>query len=363
MGGQEVLYRTVGTLSLTAICAALLFWVTRKLNDPAAYVAAMLATSLVIIEFVLGLIAIWEVDNRLLSIPEEYSWELIFIFAAVGVPAVACVRFLRHPQATMACRVGLVLCAVMFVLWLIGMDSSSWQYWESDDYIYGFGLLTTLCLIGFGTDRRYWRWIGVVCAAGACTTCIWLINSKGPWLTLPQTVMISIAVFVAHANLALRCPLKPRQKWIAYGTVAAVALVVIFWNTAVYITPEILYAGPLNVETFPSRLAAAFGIVAACGSLALVILWRSNQKLVLGKHGLAEALDVASLQVTVICPTCQRKQTLGKAAGACPGCGLRMKVVLEEPRCQACGYSLLMISSDRCPECGASTADVPIAIA
>jgi rubrerythrin len=84
-----------------------------------------------------------------------------------------------------------------------------------------------------------------------------------------------------------------------------------------------------------------------------MILWRTNQKLVLEKRQLAEALNVSTLQVAVTCPTCQRKLTIGTAATFCPGCGLQMKLILEEPRCQSCGYSLLMISSDRCPECGA----------
>jgi hypothetical protein len=359
-GGEVVLYRMVGTLSLTAICAGLLFWVTRKLSDPAVYAAAMLATVLVVIEFLLGLFAIWAVDHFLFTKQGEYCWELIFSIAAAGGPAVVCMRYLHHPEAGVASVVGLLLCGIVFAIWLIGMSSDSWVWWESDYYIYGFGFLAVLALVGVGKDRRHWRWGGIVCCVAAAVIGIKFIDSSETWPIDPMTVVIGLAVLVAHANLALRCPLRPGQRWIAYITVGAVALAAIFCDVSVFSHQEMLNAGPLNVDSLPNRLAAACGIIAACGSLALIILWRSNQKLVLGKRAAAEALDVGALQVTVICPTCQNKQVLGKAGAACSGCGLRMKIVLEEPRCESCGYSLLMISSDRCPECGASTAPHPV---
>jgi hypothetical protein len=327
-GGEVVLYRMVGTLSLTAICAGLLFWVTRKLSDPAVYAAAMLATVLVVIEFLLGLFAIWAVNNFLFTSQGEYCWELIFIIAAAGGPAVACMRYLHHPEAAIASATGLLLCGIVFAIWLIGMSSKSWMWWESDYYIYGFGLLAVLSLVGVGKDRRYWRWGGIICCVAAAVIGIKFIDSNETWPINPMTVVIGLAVLVAHANLALRCPLRPGQKWIAYTTVGAVALAAICCDVSVFSHQEMLYSGPLNVDSLPNRLAAACGIIAACGSLALIILWRSNQKLVLGKRAAAEALDVGALQVTVICPTCQKKQVVGKAGAACSGCGLRMKIVL-----------------------------------
>ena len=352
-GGEVVLYRMVGTLSLTAICAGMLFGVTRKLADVTAYAAAMLATVLVVVEFLLGLVAIWGINNFLFTKQGEYCWELIFsIAAAAGRLLRACgisvIRRLRLHCFGWCCAVGIV-----FAIWLIGMSSDSWMWWESVYYIYGFGVLAALSLVGVGTDRRQWRWVGVLCSIVACFIGIKFIDSKEAWPIAPMTVVIGLAVLVAHANLALRCPLRPGQRWIAYTTVGAVALAAIFCDVSVFSHQEMLYAGPLNVDSLPNRLAAACGIIAACGSLALIILWRSNQKLVLGKRAAAEALDVGALQVTVICPTCQKKQVLGKTGAACSGCGLRMKIILEEPRCESCGYSLLMISSDRCPECGA----------
>ena len=47
------------------------------------------------------------------------------------------------------------------------------------------------------------------------------------------------------------------------------------------------------------------------------------------------------------------KQLVPVGGGRCTGCNLVIHVRIEEPRCAACGYSLLMLKADKCPECGA----------
>ncbi len=363
MGGQDFYWRAVGTLIVTAICSALLFWVTRRLTDPSAAAAAALATTLIVLIFILSLTAIWEINEKFFNIGDEYVVELIFMIAVLAIPAVTCVRYLLNPQGIAACITGLILCVAVFVFWAIAMAHDNREkYWETGNTIAGFGFLMTLSLVGIGTDRRYWRWLGVIAAVVGGTVGIWFIWKIGYYYFWPHNSMaalVGVAIWIAHANLTVRCPLKSGQKWIAYASMAAVFFSMAFWNAAVLASPGQYQ----SQDDMLGRLSAACGIIGACGSIALIILWRTNQKLVLEKRQLAEALNVSTLQVAVVCPTCQRKLTIGTAATSCPGCGLQMKLILEEPRCQSCGYSLLMISSDRCPECGAPKAALPIAAA
>ena len=57
-------------------------------------------------------------------------------------------------------------------------------------------------------------------------------------------------------------------------------------------------------------------------------------------------------EMTIICPGCQKKQTVGVGDSACSTCGLKFHIRVEEPRCPNCDYVLFMLQSDRCPECG-----------
>ncbi|MGD0542282.1 MAG: hypothetical protein ABSB33_12270 [Tepidisphaeraceae bacterium] len=73
-------------------------------------------------------------------------------------------------------------------------------------------------------------------------------------------------------------------------------------------------------------------------------------------------LDAGKMEM--VCPVCRKKQTVpindGVGELSCPGCGLIVSVRLRAPRCPSCDYMLLMLHSDRCPECGAPiSAPVP----
>ncbi len=61
-----------------------------------------------------------------------------------------------------------------------------------------------------------------------------------------------------------------------------------------------------------------------------------------------------SIEVGLTCPRCDHAQTIRSNRDArCDHCRLKMKVVVEEPRC-SCGYLLYQLESDTCPECGKS---------
>ena len=95
------------------------------------------------------------------------------------------------------------------------------------------------------------------------------------------------------------------------------------------------------------RLASAAGFIASCGSLALLVLARINKRM----PDEAPALHKIA-EITLICPGCSKKHTLPVGSATCPTCRLELNVQVVEPRCPQCDYSLFMLTSNRCPECG-----------
>lgn len=59
-----------------------------------------------------------------------------------------------------------------------------------------------------------------------------------------------------------------------------------------------------------------------------------------------------SIDVRLTCPRCENALSVRSNKEArCEHCRLKLKVMVEEPRC-ACGYLLYQLESDTCPECG-----------
>lgn len=95
-----------------------------------------------------------------------------------------------------------------------------------------------------------------------------------------------------------------------------------------------------------SRIAAAAGIVTACGTLALCVLFRMNRKVDF------EPISTDLAEISVVCPRCGKKQAILLEDSVCVGCKLRISIRIEDPRCPQCDYLLYGLESDRCPECG-----------
>ena len=79
-------------------------------------------------------------------------------------------------------------------------------------------------------------------------------------------------------------------------------------------------------EEMLGRLAGATAIIAGCGTLALLILARINQRIVPVAAALADLHGV-----TLTCPRCRAKQTIPIGSGKCGACGLVIQVRVQEP--------------------------------
>jgi ssDNA-binding Zn-finger/Zn-ribbon topoisomerase 1 len=142
------------------------------------------------------------------------------------------------------------------------------------------------------------------------------------------------------------CKLKPAQVWLRWAAFAFAFAAGTFFDYGMIRDPndEMLW-----------RIAAATGICAGCGTVAVAILTAFNRRMMPVAGAGVDAKEIA-----VVCPVCHKKQNVAIAEGigesACAGCGMIISVRLRPPRCPACNYILLMIHSDRCPECGTAIA-------
>lgn len=343
---HEVMWRVVGTAATTAAASGFMLAMSVLADKENGRSAGVLGMAGVVAEFLLALALIWDF-GRFFSggyFDREFAFGLsMFNIAVTFLPGMAFLSRLHMPQARVAARTGLVLCAVVFVIlmiptWLDRRILHGDEYWQTAAVLGGIGVVAVGSLVGVGTDRRHWRWAGVLAAIVATVvslTHIWLHTSGPSW---PLVTLLSVAIVNAYANLVLFCPLAPGQIWVRNSMLVAAPLTAVLLDIMSYKD----FRGPDML----GRLAGASGIVTACGTLALGVLARINRRLDF-KPVLREVREV-----TLFCPGCSKKQTLPAGDSQCPTCGLRIHTRFEEPRCAKCDYLLYMLTSDRCPECG-----------
>ena len=340
---QSIIFRVVGTAMTTAVAAGLMIALSLLADREKCRTAGTLGMAVVVAEYLLGLFMIWGFDAL-----EDYQWDeaaiaLMLTIAGTALPAMFYLRLAQVPACRLAARVGIGVCAIVFILfavpaWFTGRWSN-YGNWAGTAMCVGiFGVVSTASLAGAGFDRRYWRYAGVLAALAAFvmgTIGIWRELHQGP---LAFAIVASVAAVIAHANLVLLCPLKPGQRWLAYATIACAVLTAAGVDVATSLDSE--------GEDILARMTGAAGILAGCGSLALLVLAGLNRKIK------PKAVLSRISEFTLICPGCNKKQRLPVGDARCPTCLLEIHVSFTEPRCPKCDYLLYMLQSDRCPECG-----------
>jgi hypothetical protein len=318
--GHDTLWRIVGTCAATAVGAFLLLAVSRQLDQETTWLPGVMLVSLVVTEYLATLGLLW----KLFGSAQEPVALTMFFLAATAVPATGFAAIRKRPDGALSARVGIIASAAVCVLLIVGtwggwLGALQAERWHSLGVSLAvFAALTVLCLIGSGTDRRHWRWLGAAAATAAFSisayAILWDIHRTSAFFVC----VVSVAAVAAHANGMAWCPLKPAQRWLLWGTIAAGIATGGFVDVAKVTTPW--------QEEMLGRLAGATAIIAGCGTLALLILARINQRTVPVAATLADLREVI-----LTCPRCRSKQTITLGSGKCGACGLVIQVQVQEP--------------------------------
>jgi hypothetical protein len=318
--GHDTLWRIVGTCAATAAGAFLVLAASRQLDQETTWLLGVMAISLLVTEYLATLGLIWSLFR---SADEAAALTMLFL-AATSVPAIGFTAILKRPDGALSARFGLVASAAVFVLLMVGtwggwLRAVRAERWHSlGGSLAVFAVLAVLCLIGSGTDRRHWRWLGVAAAGAAFAISAYAIIQDIHETSAFFVCVVSVAAVVAHANAMAWCPLKPAQRWLLWGTIGAGIATGGFVDWARITNPW--------QEEMLGRLAGAAAIIAGCGTLALLILARINQRIVPVAAALA---DLREIMLT--CPRCRSKQTIALGSGKCGTCGLVIQVRVQEP--------------------------------
>lgn len=347
----DLVGRLVGTGLISAAGCGLLILLSAVAERERARAAALAGMAAVIGEFVLAMLLIWKVPSALfgLHIEEELAFTMVNA-TWFGAVFMLVLRLRATTPARVGATVGLYCAPVAFAICLAAVWSNNYRL-EDDLYSTGGALLVggglvMLALIGpVRALRVWWRLAGIASAAIVLAMWLWSvwIGRGEPLGEVIFAMFLTAGCLVGHASLALLTPLTPRQRWLLVGTIASAIATGVAID--VLVVNEVLLLRRQN--EFIVQLAAAGGILASCGSLALCVLARMNRRM----KTASDAPDLGELAAT--CPRCQRKQTLHAGRNACAACGLIIEVRLEEPRCAGCGYVLYGAEVRRCPECGA----------
>ncbi len=345
----QVMGRVAGTALVGAIATGLAMAVSRMLDDEKKRLGGLVGLGAIVVSLVLGLAAI----GVELGLSGDLDWQLAFSATFICVAGLVASWLLPRtgaPAFWLGAWISLATDVVALAFLLATVWVTEEQPAQTAAYVLASGVAAAVALVGVGVERRPWRWVGVLAAGVALAMGIagtWFIKSDNasPWV-----ITMVIAVVVAHANIVMRVPLGDSAIWARPAAIGSTGAAGACVCALTLITGGFDTDGPEAL----TRLAGAMGIVSACSTVAIVVLYRLHRR---PPGTSAEVAAIASVQVA--CPHCGRKHAASIGETACGACGLLITVRVREPRCGKCDYPLLDLRGDVCPECGTARA-VPV---
>lgn len=302
----------------------------------------------------------WTWLDRFLGLnrSEEFAFTVLTLFL---VGAQAFISFLLRGWAStrVAGWVGIAACSVVeacfvtaiwgqHLFWAQSQSVLDDRWWMTGWWFALFGSISVMLLAGLKRpDPRWWRWIGIM---ASCIGVVMML--AGIWLQdyediRPFSVTTTVAIVAAYANLMWLISLRQSQHWVRYATFSVACLTAVLINALVFLNEVNTQSHDLIV-----RGAASGAIITSCGTLALLVLLAFNRR------GEAAAQLAKALTITIVCPRCHTRQNAPYGTSRCKACGLRLRLMFDEPKCEHCGYLLHQNTSGQCPECGTRIIEV-----
>jgi len=361
MGNEAIIGRIAATLAVAAIAIALAIPASRRFERQESRVVGIAALGAIVVGFMLAAISIW--IERITLTSEWRFFQSTLVYIPCAAVAMAFLSLLQKPYGWIAGRVGIVLTALVFTLWILAIWFEPWRggasFWYecaiSANIIAGAGPAICLSLIGRAGERR-WRWIGVVAGVVAIALGLYAQWSRPDIDLMWFWAFLIVSVAVAAINLVVQARLAEGHRWMIGVTtgsilVTAVAALVINFDTRGF--------DQQSPGAFMTRVFAASAIVTTCSALAVAVLMAFGRRMLITQSSALSELRA----VRLACPRCQKQQEAPTGESRCIGCGLIFLLCFADPRCAKCGYRLLDLHSGICPECGtvAATEESPLA--
>jgi hypothetical protein len=220
----------------------------------------------------------------------------------------------------------------------------------------GYSTVALLCAIVQQRNRlTALMWIGIgtgALALGIWLSLIWLdpwllfdSYEAEKWIAMTGGTLTTLSIWAAHFGVLtlsrLDRPVHQVVRMLTQAVAAFLAVVIIAFIWAEF-----------DIDEWAGKLMAILVILASCGTVVTPVLGLIEH---LARRKAPETMD-RKVEIDLVCPRCGAAQKMKAGAAKCDGCGLRIQIEVEEPRC-ACGYLLYKLQSDRCPECGREISD------
>ena len=271
---------------------------------------------------------------------------LVFLFS---IPGICFLLGMNYPRGKRVGVAGVILSGISLGLCLMSLwnnGNSSNNYGDFAAGFMGFSIPILGSLVGAGVDRRPWRYLGV--AMGVVGIGFFGNELFKDYLYRDNhlaVLMFCLSMVMALANVLMLYPLKGGEKFVPAITFISGGLAC---GLSYYLYRSNAYEWSMGTK-FQMRESILYcsSILAICGTAGTLLLAAFNKKTERPK-----VVYTPVQKMQIVCPCCGEKQELTPGDGRCVKCKLVIKTAFEEPKCETCGYSMLMLQSDKCPECG-----------
>lgn len=342
-GSTAVLWRIVGTCIEASLATAVVLRLSRLVDDEDQRPAAMTGFAALLVCFALCLMATW---LDLLGLRQNGKFVgSALLTAALGTVCTGALFMRTQPAWVSASRAIAIAAATTLVSGLLAIWTEQPKLGGATAAAGPLLILACVGLVAQSLRERPWRLVGSALAVAAAAIGVKQSTARIPsvelWNWYASLTATSIAI--AHANLLLLLQLPRPWHMVRLLTIAFAA------SCAIGISLSAIGMGELAwqlMEEPVGRITAAAAILAACGTLGLVV----RQKL--GRRARPDSVKSVFTVMEVVCPRCCTKQSAPAGDSPCINCRMILSIQVREPRCNACGYCLFDLAEDVCPECG-----------
>lgn len=344
--------RLLGTAILSSIAIGIVMAATKQLDNERKRDGALLAMGVTIASFGLSMLGIW---SGLFGFSDE--WKVIstaMVLAGCGLAAVPAVVLYKTESGKWSGVTGVVCSLAAFVMFALAIWDVNFGTPVADEFaMTGMafavcGGFAALSIYGITTSQGVLKWVTkagmIVSALGfvVAMTDIWLWSNEE--VAIASQLMV-VAGVLAHANMACRVRSSSTTRIVLmmtlmFSVITAGSLIMLIEQTSGFASSRFWYSG------YSTRLAAGFGLLTACGTLALIVMQRMSRNVGV----FLKKAEFTSMHVR--CPNCAMEQDAPVGVSGCLQCGMQFGITMSKPQCAGCGYDTLGVRGDACPECG-----------